>query len=233
MGKNSMSNIKQTLTTECISRITQMILAGELLPGDKIKGEYLKNRLQTGLSPIREALSRLAGGMLVEVCDNSGFRVARLDEKSVCDGFETYAKVEALLLKEAIEHGDDAWEAEIMGYLYRLAKVEARDVKVPYKKWAQLNDEFHDALIGGCHLAGLKRMRQECLLFKDWCYGLAYPNLEEELVVVNHDEHVKIAELACSRKADAASLMVYKHTLHSLAAINLRLKRRKIYSEII
>ena len=223
-----MIKLKQTLTSECVQQISQLILTGELLPGEKIKGEYLKNKLQVGLSPIREALSRLASGIFVEATDNTGFRVAVLNERYVLDGFMSYAMIESLLLKEAIEHGDDAWEAEIMGNLYRLSKVEITK-KVSYQQWGELNNKFHDSLIGGCQLTILKRMRQECLLFKDWCYGLAYPYKERVVMEVSHVEHVKIAELTCTRKTEPACAMLYNHTLHSMNEINELLKRRGIY----
>ncbi|HRG62668.1 MAG TPA: GntR family transcriptional regulator [Burkholderiales bacterium] len=220
-----MSKDNLTLASNCIQQIRELIIHGELLPGEQIKGEYLKNRLQVGLSPIREALSRLAAGMLVDAVDNVGFRVAKLSRDKVYDSFQTYAKIEALLLRESIEHGNDQWEAQIMACIYRLAKVESRDVKVAYQQWSERNDEFHNALVAGCELDSLMQIRNNCLLIKDWCYGLAYPNLAEEMVVVNHHEHAKMAELAIARKTDAACAMLYKHTLHGLDAIVSRLQR--------
>ncbi len=214
-----------TLASSCFMQIRQLILTGELLPGERIKGEYLKNRLQVGLSPIREALSRLVTTGLVEVVDNAGFRVASLSQEKIVDSFQSLAKLEALLLREAIESGDESWEAQIMASLYRLSKIEANNLKIPHSLWSTRNDEFHEALIAGCRLYGLKQMRQTFLTFKEWCYGLAYPGLNEELVMVSHQEHAQIAELAITRKADAACTMIYKHTLHNLATLSLRLQK--------
>lgn len=214
-----------TLASSCFMQIRQLILTGELLPGERIKGEYLKNRLQVGLSPIREALSRLVTTGLVEVVDNAGFRVASLSQEKIVDSFQSLAKLEALLLREAIESGDENWEAQIMASLYRLSKIEANNLKIPHSLWSTRNDEFHEALIAGCRLYGLKQMRQTFLTFKEWCYGLAYPGLNEELVMVSHQEHAQIAELAITRKADAACTMIYKHTLHNLATLSLRLQK--------
>lgn len=214
-----------TLASSCFVQIRQLILTGELLPGERIKGEYLKNRLQVGLSPIREALSRLVTTGLVEVVDNAGFRVASLSQEKIVDSFQSLAKLEALLLREAIESGDENWEAQIMASLYRLSKIEANNLKIPHSLWSTRNDEFHEALIAGCRLYGLKQMRQTFLTFKEWCYGLAYPGLNEELVMVSHQEHAQIAELAITRKADAACTMIYKHTLHNLATLSLRLQK--------
>lgn len=214
-----------TLASSCFMQIRQLILTGELLPGERIKGEYLKSRLQVGLSPIREALSRLVTTGLVEVVDNAGFRVASLSQEKIVDSFQSIAKLEALLLREAIESGDENWEAQIMASLYRLSKIEANNLKISHSLWSTRNDEFHEALIAGCRLYGLKQMRQTFLTFKEWCYGLAYPGLNEELVMVSHQEHAQIAELAITRKADAACTMIYKHTLHNLATLSLRLQK--------
>ena len=115
--------------------------------------------------------------------------------------------------------------AQIMASLYRLSKIEANNLKIPHSLWSTRNDEFHEALIAGCRLYGLKQMRQTFLTFKEWCYGLAYPGLNEELVMVSHQEHAQIAELAITRKADAACTMIYKHTLHNLATLSLRLQK--------
>lgn len=218
-----MNNI--TLASNCFTKIKELILTGELLPSERIKGEYLKNRLQVGLSPIREALSRLVTTCLVEVIDNAGFRVASLSQEKIIDAFQSFAKIEALLLREAIECGDEIWEAQIMACLYRLSKIEADNLKISQSIWSVRNDEFHEAVIDGCQLHGLKQMRQSCLMIKEWCYALAYPNLNDGLVMVSHSEHVQIAELTIARKADAACAMLYKHTLHSLSMVSSRLKK--------
>ena len=214
-----------TLASSCFVQIRQLILTGKLLPAERIKGEYLKSLLHVGLSPIREALSRLVTTGLVEVIDNAGFRVASLSKEKIIDAFQSLAKIEVLLLREAIESGDEVWESQVMACLYRLSKIEANNLKISHSLWSIRNDEFHEALIAGCSLQGLKQMRQNCLTLKEWCYGLAYPAINEELVMVNHQEHAQIAELTINRKADAACAMLYKHTLHSLATLSSRLQK--------
>lgn len=214
-----------TLSSRCYEQIRQLILSGELRPGERIKGEYLRNRLGCGLSPLREALSRLTGRQLVEIVDNVGFSVASLSKDKVYDIFHTYAKIESVFLRESIELGDDDWEAKIMATLYSLSKLEVENNKVAYQLWNSRNDAFHEALISGRHLAGLKSIYQDYLVLKEWCFNLAYPNLNQELVAVNHAEHAKIAELAIKRKSDAACAMLYKHSLHNLDVLTQRLMR--------
>jgi len=220
--------INQTMTSFCVNEIQKLVLSGELLPGEKIKGEYLKNVLGVGLSPIREALSRLANTPLVDFIDNVGFMVARLSKEKLVDTYTTYAKIETLLLADAIECGDDEWESRIVAALYRLSKVEKDVGSVKYVDWVRLNNEFHEALVSACKLRYLQQIRQECLLIRDWYYTLAFPNLYEELTEVSHDEHRKLADLVIARKTDQASQLLYDHTLHRLDILVSRITGREL-----
>lgn len=54
--------------------VRNMIVVGDLKPGEKLKVDGLRERLNTGASPIREALSLLTSDHLVERIDQRGFR---------------------------------------------------------------------------------------------------------------------------------------------------------------
>jgi GntR family transcriptional regulator, carbon starvation induced regulator len=214
----------ETLASKCTAVVLDLILTGELHPGEQIKGEYLKNRLGIGLSPIREALSRLVSTNLVELTDNAGFKVSQIDSNRVHDLYKSYAKIETLLLREAIQNADEVWESLVVAALYQLSKVEGSGVKVIYKNWSAKNEEFHSALVGGCLLTGLKQIRRQVILVKNWYHNLAYSNLSNELIETSHLEHKKIAELAVSRKVDVACAMLYKHSMHNLDSLLSNLK---------
>lgn len=215
--------IKDTLTTHCIKEIKNLILECKLLPGEKIKGEFLKNKLNVGLSPIREALSRLVSTKLVESTDNVGFSVASITKDGVIEFYQSLAKIEALLFSESIEYGTDNWEASIIAELYCLAKIENSGKKVSYKTWSICNDSFHTALIGACQLNELKQIRMNLMLRKEWYNNLAYGQFEDELVKVHHSEHSRIADLAIKRNVSSACALLYKHTMHSLDPLILKL----------
>ena len=203
-----MSN-NNLLATECFYQIRDLIVSGELLPGEKLKGEYLKHRLNSGLSPIREALSRLVETGLVEFRDKVGFRVAVLTVEKIQDLLKTHAKIECLLLAESIESGDDEWEARVMAALYKLAKVENGEVL--YSQWLARNNEFHNALVSGCNIEGLNRIRSQCVQLKEWYTGFGKKERKDDLIRANHHEHAKIVELAINRKNESACIKLYKH----------------------
>ena len=68
-------------TQGAYNAIRRMILVGDLRPGEKLKIDALKARLDTGASPVREALSLLTSDQLVERIDQRGFRGPRQSAK--------------------------------------------------------------------------------------------------------------------------------------------------------
>lgn len=217
--------MKETLSSSCFNKIKDLILTGALLPAERIKGDYLKTYLGVGLSPIREALSRMVNTGLIELVDNVGFRVAAISKENLLDFYRSYAKIELLLFKESIDNGNSDWETAIVSRLYQLSKVENSGSKVEYGLWSSLNEKFHEALISGCSLNELKKIRDNYSLRKTWYHNLAYSQVKNELLSVNHKEHSKIAELALARNFELASILLHKHTMQGFDNVVLRLTK--------
>ena len=66
-----------TLGKHCYTEIEHKIIAGAYHAGEKLGMHRLQVDLQVGLSPIREALSRLVTTGLVEIIENKCFNVSR------------------------------------------------------------------------------------------------------------------------------------------------------------
>src|SRR5258706_10904438 len=94
---------------QCYDEIQDHIINGTFEPGKKLKVEELKQQLDSGASPIREALSRLVTSGLVKAHDNKGFYVAEMSENDIRDLYQTFLQIELLALTHAIKNGDDTW----------------------------------------------------------------------------------------------------------------------------
>lgn len=217
----------RTLASNCVVKIQELILSGKLLPAEQIKGEYLKQYLNVGLSPIREALSRLLSSGLVELVDNAGFRVTKLTAEVIRDTYYSCAKLEDLLLRDSINRGDELWEANIVSKLYRLSKVESKFTVTKYQDWRVFNEEFHEALICASALTSLKQIRLRYILLKDWYQQLIFLDVPD-VVSVSHLEHKKLSELALAHKVDAACELLYRHNLQGVEDLIVKLKRSSI-----
>ena len=137
-------------------------MSGVFDPGSALLTRELLARYGCGISPLREAISRLVGeGMLAA----SGHRGVRVPLPSVSDLNELY-RIRTLLecdaLKLAMERGDDQWEAQIVAACYRLERAAlpqagtARGETVI--EWEKRHRAFHATLIEAAAAPRLLRM---------------------------------------------------------------------------
>ncbi|RYF63001.1 MAG: GntR family transcriptional regulator, partial [Comamonadaceae bacterium] len=137
------------LGDQAFGRLRQGVLAGEFAAGAKLKIEELQAAYGFSSSPLREALSRLAQEGLVRADERRGFRVAAISAQDLADITHMRTMIDVRALRESILHGDDAWEARVVGAYHRLERIEARLGDGPVildDGWSQLHRSFHLAL---------------------------------------------------------------------------------------
>ncbi len=105
-------------------------LNGDLMPGDRLTAADLQDRFSLGLTPIREALTRLSAEGLVDAETHRGARVTDVSPDALADLMATRRAVERLCLIASIEKGDAAWEADIVAAMHLLSRAADFDVLV-------------------------------------------------------------------------------------------------------
>jgi len=148
-----MSEYTPPLVDQAFQRLRQDVLTGTFAAGTKLKVEELQAAYGYSSSPLREALSRLSQEGLVRADERRGFRVAPLSPDDLRDITRMRLMLDVQALQEAIDHGDDAWEAAIVAAFYRLDKVESRLPDGPVildAEWSALHRDFHAALLAAC-----------------------------------------------------------------------------------
>lgn len=150
-----------SLIDVALQQMKKSIICCDLAPGEKLKVAELSKSYGLSSSPIREALNRLAQEGIVEANENKGFRVTELS----MDDFREITRLRCLLeseaLADAIAHGDDAWEANVLGAFHRLGLIEKKLGKVAVvldDDWAQRHKAYHFALFSACPSTLLLRM---------------------------------------------------------------------------
>ena len=76
---------QKTLMADVYGRLRRDVLDGELKPGSRLRFEEMKAKYGVGISPLREALTRLAAEKLVILEEHKGFRVAPISAEDLCD----------------------------------------------------------------------------------------------------------------------------------------------------
>jgi GntR family carbon starvation induced transcriptional regulator len=145
------------------ARLRTDIVSCELAPGQRLKFEELRARYDVGIGSLRETLMQLEADGLVIAESNRGFCVAPVTIADLEDVTELRVDIEKKALTQSIEHGNDAWEAEIVTALHMLAKLEpdvAHDRSHNRELWEERHRRFHDALVAACRSPWLLRFRQ-------------------------------------------------------------------------
>lgn len=156
----------RTLANETYSQLREDILSGKYPPNSKLKLEGLLDAYNVGMSPLREALSRLVGDMLVVTEGQRGFWVAPLSLADLDDVTLIRGLLETQALALSIQNGDKAWEETVTTAYEKLSDIEERlpvsadDISPSLsKQWEQRNREFHSVLVSACNSPWLIRLR--------------------------------------------------------------------------
>jgi DNA-binding GntR family transcriptional regulator len=156
--------------TEWAERLLRtQVLTGQLKPGEWLKLSDLMERYE-GLSPtpLREALSRLAGSGLVELLPNRGVRVARASREELLDVYENRERLEILAFERSLEAADEEWFSAIQAALDDLGRlsIASEDMvdsgrRMPLEellRWEEAHRRFHHTLIERCGSPWLLRL---------------------------------------------------------------------------
>ena len=147
----------RTLTTDLFEQLRSDILHNRLDPGSRLRFKDLRERYHSGLSPLREALMRLAAEGLVILEDHKGFRVAPVSREEMIDISNTLLELEAIAIRMSIDKGDDRWESNIVARFHELSKRQMFEPDGTLdQEWEARNVAFHEALYDACASPSLK-----------------------------------------------------------------------------
>jgi len=208
---------KRTRTEEVYSRIRADIFAAVLAPGERLKFPDLCARYDTSVGVAREALTRLAAERLVRPQARQGYTVAELSEESLTDLTMARVEIEARVFRQAVLHGDVAWEGEILAAHHMLARIDTEDWHAEtevIEQWFAAHEVFHRALLAGCpsrrFIEIAQALRDEAELYRRWAGPLGN---EDDRDVAG--EHRAILEAALARDADLAEQLLRDHIAHT------------------
>ncbi|HTZ80185.1 MAG TPA: FCD domain-containing protein [Stellaceae bacterium] len=141
----------RTLGEVAYRRLRTDIVMLRLEPDRPLRFDALKAQYGLGVSPLREALSRLVEERLVTTIGQRGFRVAPMSLDEMWEVTRLRQELEAEALRASIAKGDERWEAAVLAALHQLSKAPLpRTADRPAEDWERRHRVFHDALIGAC-----------------------------------------------------------------------------------
>src|SRR5690606_19418283 len=99
-----------SLTASVAIQIRAAILDGTYPPGTRLRPDELRRTYDVSLSPLREALTRLAAEDLIQITDRRGYQVTPMSAENLREVTVLRTQLEITALKESLRRGDDAWE---------------------------------------------------------------------------------------------------------------------------
>lgn len=92
-------------TTKALLRLRELIVGGELAPGERVPELALVERLGVSRTPVRTALQALQGEGLLDALPGGGYAVKAFSESEVHDAIEVRGTLEGLAARLAAERG--------------------------------------------------------------------------------------------------------------------------------
>ena len=200
----------RTRAAEVVEAIRADILNAKLLPGERLMFEALKERFGVGVSPLREALTRIAAEGLVTLEEHKGFRVAAVSRADLTDLVRLRGELEALAIRWSIENGDDRWEAGILATMHELGKKQKITVTGEIDMaWEAIHNRFHTSLVAACNSERTMAFRQ---VLSD--QATRYRRLSVRYLTAPRNdlgEHRELAEVVMERRAGDAAELIKRH----------------------
>lgn len=140
----------ESKTDQAYQLLRREILAARLPADLALRPTALNKAYGLGWTPVREALARLEAERLVVYQRNRGFAVAPVSSAELQDLRRARQAIELPLLREAMEHGDDAWEAALVAAHHRLLRCTLPvddPSEATLAHWEQMHEAFHKTLL--------------------------------------------------------------------------------------
>jgi DNA-binding GntR family transcriptional regulator len=205
---------RQPLHQLAIDRLRDLIVQGDLLPGERLNERMLCEHLGISRTPLREAIKLLATEGLVRLLPHRGAQVAPLEARSLADTLEVMGAMEALAGELACRRAGAAVITEIRAlHDEMLARYAARDLAGYFR----CNQAIHLKIVeagGNPVLAGAYRQLNANVLRARYM-----ANLSQERWDAAVREHEAIIAALEARDASRLTRLLREHLALKLAAV--------------
>ena len=201
--------VSRTLTEQTYAQLRTDIIEGRLLPGSKLRVEYLRQTYGVGAGTLREALTRLVSDALVSAGGQRGFRVTPIAIDELEDITRLRVHIETHALRESIRHGDAAWRERLQASYEALSAMEQPLTRANRGRWEALNLRFHETLMDGRPSPWaqkvLRLLSRHIERYRS--FAIELPGAVRNV----HAEHQEIYELALAGQDARAALALEAH----------------------
>ncbi|RTL96920.1 GntR family transcriptional regulator [Ancylobacter aquaticus] len=206
--------VRHSLHESLVAPLREMILQGELQPGDKVPEEQLCERFGVSRTPIREALKVLAAEGVLQILPHRGAIVARITEEQIEELFPVMASLERLAGMLACARASDADIARVRTLHDAMMGHFEKDEEAEYLRHNRLIHEAFFAIAGN---ATLSAYYQQILTRIHACRFVVRKSRYHWAAAV--EEHKAMIEALEARDAPRLGALMERHVTGTTAGI--------------
>ena len=208
---------RKALAVEITERLRQMILEGQLQPGEKINEKLLTQQFGVSRTPLREAMKVLAADALLELIPNRGAIITKQSTAELAEVFRVLATLEGLAGELAAENAKQSDLDEIEALTRDLRKSYDAGDRPTYFR---INQLIHAKILSAAGNETLARMH-ESIAFR--VQRARYQsNLTAERWANAVAEHEAIAQALSARDSERSGCLLKIHLSRKFDSINLQ-----------
>ncbi|MBU8597390.1 hypothetical protein CHH78_13230 [Shouchella clausii] len=201
---------KSNLNERVFLKLKEMIINGELKPGQKITELHLSKQLNASRTPVRDALRRLELENLVNLLPSQGAEVTKLSKRTIIDLYECRAVLEGLAIRQATEKIS---QDDLILFEESTLLAENYFLQGNIEKVVEKNTFFHDQLMNLSNNSPLIQMmngiRTQIIRYRKITGDVGF---RESFLT----EHKDILKALLARDAEQAESLMRAHILKDL-----------------
>lgn len=198
---------RETLGANVLAQIKELLLTGQLMPGEQLSLRSTAEALGVSVMPVREAVYQLVADQALEVAPNRSVRVPRLSATQFREITRIRLQMEGFAAAEAATHADACLIAELQALNAQLAAAMAAP-EADNANVVALNKAFHFSVYAAAHMPMLTKMIESLWLrigpVLNYDLRVGSERTEKQIAVGHHAELIHALQTKDARQAQAA-----------------------------
>ena len=214
---------RTTLHDQLTARLRDMIIEGDLAPGERVPERELCERFQVSRTPLREALKVLASEGLLDLAPNRGARVSKLTVDDVEEMFPVMGALEALAGELVASRIGEEDLAEIQALHYQMVLHHKRGELPAYFRLTQAIHEKIMAVAGNATLLALHRSLAGRIRRARYVANMSQRRWDQAVA-----EHEEILAALIARDGEALGRILKDHLRNKCETVKESLKTEDV-----
>lgn len=232
------SHANRTQITRAVLRLRELILSGEVTPGERMSELPLVERVGVSRTPLRLALAALEHEGLLRGLDGGGYVVREFSQADIRDAIELRGVLEGTAARFAAERGATRRDVRALRTINdSIQELVHRADYESFERYVDLNERFHARIVRIADSEMLQRAIEGIVSLPfagPSAFVLTEAELPEsrEILVIAHRHHLSLIEAIERREGARAESVAREHARLALTNLEIVLGHREVLDRV-